>query len=161
MPNAVPIEKVRDKLLTLDTVKRRFSQTEPLESIPFDLAGTDVAHWTLESDWNVIEQGGKGVPIERVDGLTPIGAKVRIHGDEYGLTKDAFLEATSLIGITKQYAMKTPAHLLQPHVNYWYKNEGGVQGNTLKALASPKNGGSTPSRRHRSNRSRTCDCSKP
>ena len=56
------------------------------------------------------------------------------------LTKDALLEATSLIGITKQYAMKSPAHLLQPHLNYWYKNEGGVQGQTLKALASPKTG---------------------
>lgn len=140
MPNAVSIEDVKDRLLTIPTVEKRFAQTEPLESVPFELSGPDVAHWTLESDWNVIEQGGKGVPIERVDGLTPIGAKVRLHGEEYALTKDAFLEATSLIGLTKQYSMKSPAHLLQPHVNYWYKNEGGVQGQTLKALVSPKNG---------------------
>jgi hypothetical protein len=135
-PAALPIEKVKDRLLTLDDVRERFSKTEPLESETFDLGGTDVAKWDLESDWNVLEEDGKGVSIEKANGLTPVGAKVRIHGEEYGLTKDAFLEATSLIGITKQYAGKTPAHLLQPHLNYWYKNEGGVQGNTLKALSA-------------------------
>jgi hypothetical protein len=135
-PAALPIEEVKDKLLTLDDVRERFSKTEPLESETFDLGGTDVAKWDLEADWNVLEEDGKTVSIEKANGLTPVDAKVRIHGDEYGLTKDAFLEATSLIGITKQYASKTPAHLLQPHLNYWYKNEGGVQGNTLKALSA-------------------------
>src|SRR5262245_43349479 len=136
-PQALPIEDVKDKLLTLDEVKERFSSTEPLDTTTFDLHGSNTARWKMESDWNLIPQeAGPAMSIEKAEGMAEVGVVVNLNGDEYRLTKDAFLEATSLIGITKQYAMKTPAHLLQPHVNYWFKNEGGVQGNTLKALSS-------------------------
>lgn len=140
MPKAIPIEKVRDQLLTLDQVRARFRETEPLDGVTFDLHGPGHAKWTIDPEWQMVDVKEKGktipTPIAKAPGLAPVKATVTVDGTDYGLTKDALLEATSLIGITKQYAMKSPSHLLQPHLRYWYQNEGGVQGNTLRMLSS-------------------------
>lgn len=109
---SVSVEEMRGKLLTVPVVRKRLKATEPLEEIEFPMHGSGVAKFHLENDWTV--------GLASKSGTARVGAEVTINGTEYPITKDALLEMTSFIGITKQYASKTPANLLTPHLNYWY-----------------------------------------
>src|ERR1700716_750493 len=109
----VTVADMRSKLITVDEARERLSRTEPLSKVTFPLRGGNV-QWRLEEGWN------NG--LDNVSGTDLIGAWLRLGDVEYHLTKDAALEGTSLIGLTKQYVSKTPHYLIEPHLNYWYAN---------------------------------------
>lgn len=114
--STVTVDEMRPKLLTLDQAREKFEATEPLSQVVFPLKGSpeEVAQFHLADGWNhdLADTGGS----ETVD------ATVSIAGKEYALTLDALLEATSLIGLPKKYMTKTPASLMEPHVNYWFSD---------------------------------------
>lgn len=129
----ITVEDMRAKLLTLDEAKKRLGKTEPLFQRTFPLQGkkADVAHFALGT-WNVLP-GDK--TIEQVAGTDEVAAQVTIGGEDFALTKDALLEATSFVGITKQYAMRTPTRFIEPELNFHFANGGAAHGQkTYKAL---------------------------
>jgi hypothetical protein len=131
MSDTITIEQMRDSLKTLDETKKELGKTEPLYQVGFPLEGkkTEVARFEL-GGWN--EGDGR---IETVPGIDPVEAYVTIDGKAYQLTKDALLEATSFIGITKQYTMRTPTRFIEPELNYWFAHNGAAHGQkTFKAL---------------------------
>jgi hypothetical protein len=83
------------------------SSTEPLSTVDFSKA-----KFILEPGW--------AVGIEDALGTDTVAATVKAGAGEFLLTKDALLQATSLIGLTQNYVLKTPSNLIQPHLNYWY-----------------------------------------
>lgn len=119
-------EQVRPRLLTLEKARERLATTEPVGEVLFATQGKDseVAKFHLSAAWNAGLADAVGTDV--------VDATVRIAGHEYQLTRDALLEATSLIGLTKAYVSKTPAQLIEPNVNWWYKNRVGE----LKALTA-------------------------
>lgn len=133
MSDTITLDQMRSKLLTVDQVRERLATTEPLSQVTFPLSGSrnSIARFSLQPDW--------AQNIDQVNGTDAIGAEVRVGGVTYQLTKDALLEATSLIGITKQYATRCPANLLEPHINYWFRQgpRAGISAGTqeMKLLA--------------------------
>lgn len=111
----VTFDEVRDKLLTLDQARNLLLTTEPLDQTPFKLHGSETARFVLDSGWNA--------DLAAVEGTDPVKAYVTIGEREYQLTKDAILEAGSLIGLPKVYLTRTPATLMAPHLNYWFTNK--------------------------------------
>lgn len=99
------------KLITVGGALDILSMTEPLDSVEFKPNGVDHVEFSFPDGWNL--------NMAEKDGTWPTTATVNLHGDTYGLTKDAALQATSLIGITRQYAMKTPGPMMAEHLNYW------------------------------------------
>jgi hypothetical protein len=62
-----------------------------------------------------------------------------VDNTSFMLTKDAALQATSEIGLTQNYALRTPGELIQPHVNYWMSTKQlKLLTNTGVALATTK-----------------------
>jgi len=79
-------------------------------------AGDGNVRFRLEPTWNHA--------LTSLTGSSPVEAYIRIGkgiaAQELQLTKDALLEATSLIGLTKGYVTKSPAELIQPQLDYWF-----------------------------------------
>lgn len=118
----IAAEDMKAKLLTLDQLREALSRTEPLGSREIEIG--DSVRFRLDPAWN------HGV--EARDGDEPVDAYVSIHGSEHRLTKDALLEATSICGLTKNYAARTPSRLIEPHLNYWFRE--GLTGKEFKLL---------------------------
>jgi len=106
----ITAESMKDKLLSVDTLREILAKTEPLTEHPFTLDASLPVSFTLPDGWNL---GLKEKP-----GSTKTDASLSLDGDTFSLTKDAVLAATSLIGLTKDYVSKTPGHLVMPHLNY-------------------------------------------
>lgn len=119
---SVSISQMKSKLLSLDTLEQALKQTEPLSSIPIDIDRN--VSFSLNPSWN---HG-----LESREGTNLVDAQIFVHGKSYDLTKDALLEATSLCGLTKNYVSRTPAHLIEPHLNYWF--QGGLEGKEFQLL---------------------------
>lgn len=122
---AVTVEMMRErgKLLTLDEVHKQLSTTEPVSSVGFSVG--EQVRFDLMPTWN---HG-----IETKAGTDLVDATCKIGKVEYTLTKDAVLEATSICGLPKGYSMRTPARLIEPQLNYWFRE--GLSGKDLKLLA--------------------------
>ena len=113
--STITVDDMREKLLTLDEVRERLAVTEPLAAQEFPLRGSEyeVAQFRILGGWN---SGSESLP-----GTDPVDAYVSIGGGkEHQLTKEALLEATSFIGLTKKFTMNTPSTYIEPLVNYWY-----------------------------------------
>lgn len=107
----ITIDDMRSKLYTLDQVHTALARTEPLATHNFSVG--DTVRFRLEDGWHN--------PINDLGGTDPVDAYVHIGDSEHRLTKDAILEATSVCGISKTYAARCPAPLLEPHLNYWFR----------------------------------------
>lgn len=107
-------ETLDTKLLSLDDLKDKLSSTEPLTQIEFvpDSSDGDKVYFHLPAGWNAGLKDEVGTHVT--------DAVMEVNGTEYELTKDAALQATSAIGLTRDYVMKTPGTLVQNHLNYWY-----------------------------------------
>lgn len=99
------------KLLSVETLAQELGSTEPLTGVEFHPDGEMPVQFTLPSGWN---SGLKEEP-----GTYQTLATVSLGGTEYSLTKDAILQATSLIGLQRDYVMRTPGALVAEHLNYW------------------------------------------
>jgi len=111
----ITVSDMRAKLLTLDEVHDQLGRSEPLATHNFTVG--DAVRFTIDDDWHH--------QVPELDGTDPVKATVELgHGPgrvEHRLTKDALLEATSVCGISKTYAARCPGPLLQPHLNYWFR----------------------------------------
>jgi hypothetical protein len=112
----ITADDMKPKLHTLDFARGLLARTEPLAALGFN--ATEAA-FTVQPGWN---HG-----IDAKAGTEPVDATIRIPGGEYPLTKDALLEATSIVGLTKTYAARCPAGLLAAQLNYWFTG-GGIAG---------------------------------
>lgn len=108
---AIPTEKVAElgNLLTLDTVRERLAQTEPLSSITLETGKTK---FRLGDEWEY--QKENSAASDSVD------AFAMVDGHEYQLTLEAALAATSAVGLPTAYVRRTPGALIAPQLNYWF-----------------------------------------
>lgn len=113
---AIRVDDMRDKLYTLDMVRNRLATTEPLNSHPFN-AGKDVRFRLMEG-WNDQLEARK--PTDLVDAYVTLGPEGA--GTEFQLTKEAVLESSAAIGLSKAYVSRSPSHLTQKDLNFWYEN---------------------------------------
>jgi len=113
---SITVDAMRPKLLTLDEVRSRLARTEPLGTEPFTVG--DEIRFTVEPGWN------HGIDAKNGTDLVGVWASLGKHAGytrDYQLTKDALLEATSLTGMNKSFAAKSPNLLLEPTLNYWFR----------------------------------------
>lgn len=108
----VAFSQMREKLLTLEHAREVLGVTEPIEElrIPID----PDTRFFLEPSWN---HG-----ITAVDGASRVAASVVVNRKEYPLSKDGLLDAASKCGLSKAYVQRTPAALIEDHLNYWYSD---------------------------------------
>lgn len=119
----ITASQMEDKLLTLDQVRERLAKTEPLST---DLLTSDTKiKFKLEPSW--------ATTLEALDGTQPVDAFITINGQERQMTKDAALQAAANVGIPSAYVRKTPASLIETHLNYWYS--GGMEDKAYNALS--------------------------
>lgn len=107
--SVVTVDEMRDKLLSLETVRTSLEASEPVTSVPISI--DESTSFRIEPHWAAgIETGTEVVP-----------AWVSIGGQEFQLTAEGLLDITSIVGLTKAYVQKTPVSLLMPHLDYWFK----------------------------------------
>ena len=113
---AVPVETMKAKLYTLDQARTALERTEPLATYGFTV-GEDIS-FDVRPGWH---HG-----IDTKDGTEPVDAVITIGrgpgAHQFPLTKDALLEASSICGLTKTYAVRCPAELLTPQLNFWFRD---------------------------------------
>lgn len=129
----ITVETMRKKLLTVEHVRDVLRTTEPFGGIELNPDGT---RFRLANDWWV------GLEQRRGSDLVECFVTVRVGGvnREYQFTLDAFLEATSFVGLPKTYVTKTPGSLVQSHLDYWFSSPDRPakllnQGDTVLGLA--------------------------
>lgn len=112
---SITVASMKPKLLTLDQVRESLGRTEPLTTCDFAIG--DAVRFRLEDDWHH--------HTDSAEGTDPVRAYIQIGKgpgtNEYQLTKDALLEATSVCGLTKTYSARCPGPLLEPQLNYWFR----------------------------------------
>lgn len=112
----ISVETMKPKLLTLDTAREILSRTEPLSTYSFTVG--DAVRFTLDKGWQHGIAAKAGT--EAINAAIHVGKGTGTH--EFRLTKDALLEATSACGIPKGYAARCPAELIEPQLNYWFRD---------------------------------------
>lgn len=120
--STVTLDDMRSKLLTVDQVATLLGKTEPLGS----------ALLTSESKIKFNLQPGWTDELDKVGPTEPVQAFVSVNGKEYQMTKEAALAAGAQFGLTGAYARKTPAPLIESHLDYWYT--GGMGDKQFNAL---------------------------
>lgn len=112
---SITVSQMRPKLLTLDYVRNALAMTEPLAT-RYCTVG-DAIRFTLDRGW----QHG----LDARPGTDRIGAYVALgtgaYREEFQLTKDALLTAAAKTGLSRAMAAKQPMELLEPHLNYWWR----------------------------------------
>lgn len=105
----VTVEDMRSKLFSLDTARAALANTEPLTSAALD---PDSTSFHL-NDWNLDQ-----VLVESMGDTDTVAATVRLGSAEFPLTKEALLEATSAVGLSKAFVTRTPGTLIEPLLNH-------------------------------------------
>lgn len=113
--DVITFDSMRDKLHTLEHVHDVLQRTEPLATHTFTV-GQDV-HFTVERGWQTGLDARAGT--DRVAATIALGRGPSTQ--EFELTKDALLEATSACGINQTYVSRCPAELIEPQLNYWFR----------------------------------------
>ncbi len=120
----ITVEQMRDKLHPIERIHQVLAATEPLSTVGFSLG--DTIRFAVDPGWH------HGLDAKL--GTEPVDAEILIGtgpaATAFTLTKDALLEATSVIGLHKTYASRCPAELLTPALNYWFR-----EGLTAKGTA--------------------------
>lgn len=107
----ITASEMTSKLMSLEDARSQLAATEPLSSYPLD---SNQVQFTLDPSW--------AVGLEMKSGTDLVNAAVSIApGQEFQLTKDAIQAATSIMGLNTAYVARTPAALIEPQLNYWYK----------------------------------------
>jgi hypothetical protein len=107
---------MKPKLHSLDYVRDVLAKTEPLSTYGFTVG--DGIRFSLTPGWQHGMEARAGT--ELVDAYVHIGKGAGTL--DFQLTKDALLEATSICGLTKVYAARCPAELLEPQLNFWFRD---------------------------------------
>lgn len=125
------IEEAKQKMITLDYARERLASTEPLASYGFPV-GSDVRFRVMD-EWN------HGVETLQGTDLVPASVLVGPEGarQEFQLTKDALLQATSIPGMGRGYVQRTPNNFIEDQLNYWYRS--GLGNKSYKVLVTGQN----------------------
>ncbi len=100
-------------MTSLDHAHALLATTEPLEVHTFT-AGDDV-RFHIEPGW----QHGNTARA----GTDTAAASIRLPSTvEYPLTFDAVLEAAAICGLPRAYTARCPANLLEPQLNFWFRD---------------------------------------
>lgn len=121
-------------LLTVDEALARISDSDALEFRDFVSDGSGPSLKFGES-WNA------GILDRQMDESLPVVMQFS-DGVEMPLTRGAFTELTSQVGLLKNYVAKTPGNMVAPHVSYWLKNLDAkhrvlVKNDTIVSLCKP------------------------
>lgn len=101
---------VLEKLLPLEEVYTALSATEPLTT---EFLSNDAKiKFQIQPDW--------AVDFDNLSDTDGVDAEISINGKSTQLSKEALLLAASNVGISKAYTRRTPAHLIEDNLNYWY-----------------------------------------
>jgi hypothetical protein len=121
---AVDIEEMRSKLLTLDDVREKLSATEPFTDVIFEAPAAQIR---LEHGWCTAE-----------DETALAAAWLRIQGqdDEYQLTKQAALEVGAFCRLPRGLQEDAPPDLVQAFVNRML-TENLARSKEMKLLVKP------------------------
>lgn len=115
------------KVVPLSRVISILQRTEPVEELVISTDGTSNVKAHFPDGWNF--------GLKELDETLLTSAKLNIGGTEYTLNKRAALALMTLLGISERYAYKVPGHLIEPHVDYWFKNEGVGNSTQIKMLS--------------------------
>ena len=113
------VDEVTAKMLTWDEALEALAVSEPLSSHHFSANAESKIHVELPPGFNAGLKEKEGGAL--TDATISFGNAAAGLGYELQLTKDALLDLTSSIGITREYICKTPGTLLMPHLDYWMK----------------------------------------
>jgi len=101
---------VLEKLLPLEEVMVSLEATEPLTT---EFLSNDAKiKFQIQPDW--------AVDFDNLADTDGVAAEITINGKATQLSKEALLLAASNVGISKAYTRRTPAHLIEDNLNYWY-----------------------------------------
>jgi hypothetical protein len=118
--SSVALDDMRGQLLTLDQVRERLAETDPLSELPFE-AG--------QAELRIDGWGAKDAPVTDY-----IDAYLRLPGGaEYQLTRQAALEVGAQVGIPRKVQESTDPDVLVPMVNWRLREV--LDTKSLKALA--------------------------
>ncbi len=106
----------RNKVVTLDQGRDILATTEPLAYVNFE-TGPQV-RFRVEEGWNA--------DVAQLHGTEPVNAFVNLtggqnDGTEYQLTLDALQQAAGQFGMGKGLVERTPGHLTEDMLNYWFR----------------------------------------
>lgn len=104
------------RVVPLDVVRKILKRTEPVTGHLIRTDGSTNISVSMPTEWNV--------ELKKQDDSILTSCKVTLEDQTYTLTKRAILTLLNLMGITDRYAYKAPGHLLEPHVEYWLRNDG-------------------------------------
>lgn len=104
------------KVVPFQVVKEMLEHTEPLKLNLVTTDGTGDISFSVPDAWNV--------DLKALDDSVITSVKMTLRGEEFLLTKRAVLILLKLIGLSDRYAYKAPGHLIEPHINFWFANEG-------------------------------------
>jgi hypothetical protein len=106
----VAFDQVKDKLLTLEQVQARLSETEPLSQK--QVSGGNKVTFAFDPTW--------AIGLDQKQGTESVDAVIRIDGTDHQLTKDAALQAGAAFGLPGKHAENLPSHLLEAELNHWF-----------------------------------------
>lgn len=106
------------KVVKYNDIKKILERTEPVLQHILQTDGSNDVKVTMPDDWNH--------QMKSLDDSVKTSCTIQYNDSDrkYFLTKRAMLSLLSMIGISDRYAYKTPGHLLESHVNYWFRNGG-------------------------------------
>jgi len=118
------IDDVKDKLLTLDTVRETLAATEPVRAYDFEVGGNQVAFKLTEGFNHELKATQADAPLEGF--VTVSGTELQLTPDSlYGLAGEAFM--------TKGFVQNYPAEVIEDALNHQYNS--GLTGKDFKILA--------------------------
>lgn len=104
--SAITLDSMKENLIPVDQVFESLQRFEPLSSFQFD----DTAKISFELE-----------PLKEGAGPTDLtDSFMTVNDTEYRLTTESLYQATSSVGLSQAYVKKTPANLIQSHLNYWF-----------------------------------------
>jgi hypothetical protein len=121
---SITINDVKEKLLTLDTVRETLERTEPLDTYEFEVGGNSVA-FKLEDEFN---HGLKALKNDEV-----VSAYITVSGKELQLTRDSLYQFASEAYMSKGFVQNSSAHIVAEQLNEQFG--AGLAGKDYKVLA--------------------------
>lgn len=142
--NAVDIEEMKPKLLTLDQVRERLATTEPIDDVVFEPTAAELR---LDEGWASGEDD---------TALTNAWLRIRSHQpggegpatpQEYQLTKQAALEVGAFCRLPRELQKDAPTDLVQMFANRMMA-EAKTRFKSIKLLVNPNTGAGTALTNH-------------
>src|ERR1700759_2320829 len=109
---SVSVDQMRSKLYSLEHVQQVLARTEPMKPRTFSVGDVGLKY-RAEPGW---QHGAKAK-----DGNEP-GSVYAVMGDHsFQLTRSPLEETCLAFGLPRNLATSTPADLLVPQLNYWFR----------------------------------------